>query len=176
MLSEDMFEMLVYITSVEPEECVEALSDQLLVEQLLIVAEVLQNALLLKGCAGPLTTPTTPIINSPIRWAVQDWAQFMWVASYGVCIIEALADQGMVFPEAGPVIIAGQLGYLLAGETRYPAKWPLPVSGFATGVAGLLSEYRSLLSEEYDQRTYCGRDVTWTDREPPNWVGLDPTW
>lgn len=180
MLSEDMFDMLVYITSVEPEECVDALSDQLLVEQLLIVSDVLKNALLLRGCAGPLTTPTVPIVNSLIRWAAQDWAQFMWMVSYGVCIVEAISDQGLVFPEAAAIILAGQLGYLLAGDARYPAKWPLPVSGFVsdfpTGLSDLLSEYRSILSEEYDQRTYCGRDVTWTDREPPHWVRLEPAW
>lgn len=170
MLSLDMYDMLLYITSIDPEECVDALSDQLLTEQLVVTSEILQNALLLRGCAGPITLPEVPQINLPIRWAAGDWARFMWVAAYGICIVETLERQGVVLPEAAVVITAGQLGYLLAGDTRFPAKWPLPEAGYTSSVSGILTQYRDLLVDEYDKRSVCGRDVTWTNREPPEWV------
>ena len=170
MLSNGMFSMLLYITSIDPEECVSALSDQLLREQLTVATDILQNALLLLGCSGPITTPDVPLVSLPIRWAAGDWAQFMWVAAYAMCIVETLEKQGVVTTEAAAVICSGQVGYLLAGETRFPAKWPLPEAGYETSLPGLLSQYRDLLVDEYDKRSVCGRDVTWTNRDPPEWV------
>jgi len=166
--------MQLFITSHDPEECVDALADQLLPGQLALVDEVLKNALAAHEACGPLTTPEHPDDNVYIRWASTSWPDFMWVASYGISVIEALDFIGVSLPEMASIIIAGRTGFLMAGGedalVEYPKKWPLEGGGYVTGIRGLTESYRELLRDEYAKMFYTGEETTWTNREPPPWV------
>lgn len=162
---------MIFVTHPDPAECAGILADDHIASQTEEVASALSSVLSEQGITSPMFTSWSRN-EDLVAWARADWSHFMWLAFYGMALVEESDRRFGSLNKATPqVIMAGSIGYMLSdGNFQAPDWWPAPENRHGSSV---FDYYKSALRSVYDDREYAPR---WTKTYPPRWLadsGID---
>ena len=162
-------------TSPDVAQCAEAICDQHLQSQLVVVANTLAYALEKHHVDSRMYGNPSEADSVVGDWAASDWSNFLWLSFYGFALAEEAEIRfGSFGKEVGQVIASGQVGLLLSDMNTNA--WDNPVHWFhpkdVTSRAGtdLFDAHRKHVLKGYAKMTEQGRPPTWTGVNPPLWV------